>query len=162
MWTRRVGVASAMLMLRSPGSARAADASASRATLERGRYMHDVGTATIVTRRTSRRATARFPKRTDSWAMACSASADRGGPPDAPNLRLALSKMTEGDWVRDAKVLNPSADARGFIWNRGRTPPCARSIVRQEPGSGRKPGARVPAPRRPPPPPVLQWPAPPK
>ena len=129
-----VGVASAMLMLAlAVDTAHAADASASRATIERGRYMLDVGNCNDCHTANFAPSDGKVPEK--DWLLGDGVLGFSGpwGTTYAPNLRLALSKMTEGEWVKYAKVLKTRPPMPWFnLETAGRTPTCARSIGMSE------------------------------
>ena len=159
-----VGVASATLMLAlGVDTARAADASASRTTLERGRYMLDVGNCNDCHTANFAPSDGNVPEK--DWLLGDGVLGFSGpwGTTYAPNLRLALSKMTEGEWVKYAKVLKTRPPMPWFNLNRWKDADL-RAFYRyvRSLGPAGSPVREYLPPGKTPPPPVLQWPAPPK
>ena len=165
---RRTIIAAAVAL--SPWIAIAADAPKSAPTkpadskqLERGRYMVDIGGCNDCHTDGYGPRDGNVPQK--DWLLGGGPLGFRGpwGTTYAPNLRLTVSKMSETEWVKYAKVLKTRPPMPWFNLNK-MTEPDLRAMYRFIRSLGPV-GEAAPAylpPDKQPNPPFIQWPMPPK
>ena len=161
-----------MLAMGAPGAASAADSgaakapakesTASRDVIDRGRYLLIVGNCNDCH-------TANFPERSGNvpeseWLLGNPLGL-RGpwGTTYASNLRLTASRMSEGEWVKTLKTLKTRPPMPWFNLNQWKEAD-SKALYHYIKHLGPV-GAAAKAPLPPgqePPPPFIQWPAPPK
>jgi mono/diheme cytochrome c family protein len=161
-----------MLAVGAPGTAGAADSGAAKApakeqtvgrdVIDRGRYLLIVGNCNDCH-------TANFPERSGNvpeseWLLGNTLGL-RGpwGTTYASNLRLTASRMSEGEWVKTLKTLKTRPPMPWFNLNQWKEADSKAlyHYIKQLGPVGAAAKAPLP-PGQEPPPPFIQWPAPPK
>jgi mono/diheme cytochrome c family protein len=166
------GALAAVIALTTPTEVAAAEATAAKTgprasaslnALDRGRYMVAVGSCNDCH-------TANFAARDGNvpekeWLKGSGSLGFSGpwGTTYAPNLRLVLSTMSEAEWVKYAKQLKVRPPMPWFNLNQW-TDPDLRAFYRyvRSLGPVGEPAPSYLPPGAAPPPPFIQWPAPPK
>lgn len=152
----------AVLLMAAAASTIAAEAGASRAEVARGRYLLTVGNCNDCHTAGFAASEGKVPE--SEWLLGEGVLGLRGpwGTTYATNLRLSLARMQESDWVRYAKNLKARPPMPWFNLNQW-TEADLRAFyryVRQLGPVGAPVKAALP-PDAAPPPPYVQWPAPP-
>ena len=145
------------------GAAKSGDNAATRAVIERGRYLVTVGNCNDCH-------TANFPPRDgkvpeSEWLLGGGPLGLRGpwGTTYASNLRLTASRMSEAEWVKFLKTFKTRPPMPWFNlnqWNEADAKALYQYIKQLGP-VGEPVKAALP-PGQEPPPPFILWPAPPK
>ena len=142
--------------------ASAADSKPGKEQIARGKYMLTVGSCNDCHTAGFAPSDGKVPE--SQWLLGDSVLGFRGpwGTTYAPNLRLTLSRMTEDQWVHYAKNLKTRPPMPWFNLNQW-TAEDSRAFyqyVRQLGPVGKAVTVGLP-PEKAPPPPYIQWPAPP-
>lgn len=162
-----LAVCSALFSVNAAGAqdskAGARERTVSRAEISRGRYMMIVGSCNDCH-------TADFAPRDGNvpekdWLLGSGPLGFRGpwGTTYAPNLRATAAKMTANEWVKMAKTLKTRPPMPWFNFNQWQDADLKAlyQYIRQLGPAGAPANAGLP-PAQEPPPPYIQWPAPPK
>ena len=160
-----------VIIAMAPTAADSAEAQATRpasgkpsaARIERGRYVLVVGNCNDCHTANFAASEGKVPEK--EWLLGSGALGFRGpwGTTYASNLRLTLSKMTEGEWVQYAKKFRTRPPMPWFNVNRWSAADLRAfyQYVKQLGPVGEPAQAYLP-PDSAPKPPFIQWPAPPK
>ena len=158
-----VSAGSGVISAADPGVAKSKETSVSRAVIERGRYLLTVGNCNDCH-------TANFPPRDgkvpeSEWLLGGGPLGLRGpwGTTYASNLRLTASRMSEAEWVKFLKTLKTQPPMPWFNVNQWKEADSKAlyHYIKQLGAVGEPAKAALP-PGQEPPPPFIQWPAPPK
>ena len=155
-------VAATLALAAVVSAASAAEGSSGKDPIARGKYLLTVGSCNDCHTAGFAPTEGKVPE--SQWLLGDAQLGFRGpwGTTYAPNLRLTLSRMTEDQWVHYAKNLRTRPPMPWFNLNQW-TEEDSRAFyryVRQLGPAGKAVPAGLP-PEKAPPPPYIQWPAPP-